>query len=80
MMAVGFTPYLRRDLPAAERAWRKVEGVSSRDSAEAAFSLGVLLEEQGDGQGARATYQRAVDSGHLWVAPLAERSLSDLDS
>jgi TolA-binding protein len=31
---------------------------------DGAISLGELLEEQGDAEGARATYQQAIDSGH----------------
>ena len=35
----------------------------------AALNLGILLEEQGDVEGARAAYQQAIDSGHADTAP-----------
>jgi hypothetical protein len=39
------------------------------------YGLGVLLAEQGDVAGARAAYQRAIDSGH---AEWALRAAVDL--
>jgi hypothetical protein len=44
----------------------------------AAFSLGVLLEGQGDIQGAKNAYQKAIDSGHAEVAPKAAFSLGNM--
>ena len=41
-------------------------------------NLGVLLAEQGDVEGARAAYQRAIDSGHPEQAPAAMVSLGVL--
>ena len=35
----------------------------------AAFNLGLLLEEQGDLEGAQAAYQLAINSGHLEASP-----------
>ena len=34
----------------------------------AAYNLGLLLEEQGDREGAKAAYQRVIDSGHAEAA------------
>ena len=41
-------------------------------------NLGVLLDEQGDVEGARAAYQRAIDSGHPDEAPRAMVNLGVL--
>ena len=38
-------------------------------------NLGVLLEEQGDLEGARAAYQQAIDTGHPDQAPRAMLNL-----
>ena len=78
MMPAGLTAYLRKDLATAERVWRTVAGGSSRYSPEASFNLGALLEEQGDTEGARGAYQRAIDSGHSEHAPRAEIMLGKL--
>ena len=37
----------------------------------AAFNLGLLLAEQGDVQGAKDAYQKAIDSGHAQAAAMA---------
>ena len=44
----------------------------------AAVNLGVLLEEQGDADGAKAAYQQAIDSGHADQAPKAAVNLGVL--
>jgi tetratricopeptide (TPR) repeat protein len=44
----------------------------------AAFNLGLLLESQGDAEGAKAAYQRAIDSGHRDAAPMAAFDLGIL--
>jgi tetratricopeptide (TPR) repeat protein len=75
VMPAGLTAYLRNDLAVAERIWRTVAGGSSTYSAEAAFNLGALLYEQGDIEGARAAYQRAIDSDHSDAAPMAATNL-----
>ena len=41
-------------------------------------SLGILLEEQGDVEAARAAYQQAVDSGHPDEAPAGTLHLASL--
>ncbi len=41
----------------------------------AAFNRGLLLWQQGDAEGAREAYQRAIDSGHPDAAPKAEVGL-----
>jgi hypothetical protein len=43
----------------------------------AAVMLGVLLEEQGDADGAKAAYQQAIDSGHADMAPMAAVNLGN---
>ena len=37
--------------------------------------VGALLQQQGDVDGARADYQRAIDTGHPEQAPRAMRNL-----
>jgi len=37
-----------------------------------------LLAGQGDADGAKAAYQRAIDSGHADAAPMAARNLGVL--
>jgi len=44
----------------------------------AAVSLGVLLAEQGDLDGARAAYHRAIDSGVAELAATAQHYLDAL--
>lgn len=43
-----------------------------------ANALGILLEEQGDADGARAAYQQSIDSRHADQAPKATRNLEIL--
>ena len=43
-----------------------------------ATCLGGLLERQGDVEGAKAAYQRAIDSGHADYAPMAAECLEQL--
>ena len=66
----------------AERAARALtSAVGSTDpaiAATAAFSLGILLAEQGDAAGARAAYHRAIDSGHAEHASNAAAGLGHL--
>ena len=63
-MSAGLTAYLRNNLAGAEHIWRTLAGGTSDYSAEAAYNLGVVLAEQGDSEGAREAYQRAIDSEH----------------
>ncbi len=44
----------------------------------AALNLGLLLEDQGDADGAKAAYQQAIDYGHADAALLAVRNLGAL--
>ena len=41
-------------------------------------ALGDLLRDQGDVDGARAAFQRAIDSGHADIAAFARKQLSRL--
>ncbi len=41
-------------------------------------TLGLLLQEQGDLEGAKAAYQQAIDSGHADWAPRAAFGLGEL--
>ena len=45
----------------------------------ALVNLGVLLAEQGDAAGARAAYQRVIDSDHPDMAPMSTRLVELLD-
>jgi tetratricopeptide (TPR) repeat protein len=74
----GYTAYLRNDLAIAERIWRTFASGSSTDSAIAAIDLGNLLDEQGDAEGARRLYQRAIDSNHPEAVALAARNLGEM--
>ena len=60
---------LRR--PTSGRSTRRHPDYAPR----AAFNLGVLLEKQGDVAGARAAYQRAIDSGKPDYALMAAVNL-----
>ena len=60
----------------AAQAWRKAAVSGHTDAApQAVFSLGVLLERQGDVQGAKDAYQKAIDSGQSHAAPRAAFNL-----
>jgi len=45
---------------------------------EAARNTGVLLQANGDTEGARAAFQQAIDSGHAEQMPKAELNLGVL--
>ena len=77
-MSAGVTAYLRNDLAGAEHIWRTIAGGTSAHLAEAALNLGILLEKQGDLEGAREAYQRAIDSEHPEYAPAATSNLGVL--
>src|SRR5262249_21777789 len=50
----------------ARKAWTKAADSGDADAVpQAAGNLGTLLKEQGDMEGAKAAYQRAVDAGHV---------------
>lgn len=75
LTVIGQAAY-RADKPTtAESAWR--QAVDKGDSS-APFRLGILLEQQGDVKGARAAYQRAIDSGHAEWSPGAAVNLGAL--
>jgi len=76
LTVIGLTAYRAGNLATAETAWR--QAIDESDSEEAAFGLGVLLGEQGDVEGAKAAYQRAIDSGHTAQTPLAALGLGGL--
>lgn len=77
-MSVGLTAYLRSDLTGAEHIWRYLAEGSSTYSTEAVFNLGISLAEQGNPDGAREAFQRAIDSDHPDVAPMALGNLGNL--
>jgi tetratricopeptide (TPR) repeat protein len=77
-LTAGITAYLRGDKGGAEHIWNTLAGGSSARSAQAAFNLGLLLEEEGDRDGAGAAYQLAIDSGHHDLAPRAGVNLGRL--
>ncbi len=82
-LAVGMTGYIRGSVDAAEDAWAKAANSGDPDVAsgsEAAFNLGVLLEEQGENARAEEAYQLAIASGHAEAAPAAAQALQRLRS
>ncbi|MGI8311562.1 tetratricopeptide repeat protein [Saccharopolyspora hattusasensis] len=71
--------WINGDHAAAERELRTVLADGDFDSAvHANCLLGALLDERDDAAGARAMYQRAIDSGHPIYAQLAAISLGPL--
>jgi len=78
-MEVAMTAYLRDQRGESGRIWRTLGGRSSVQAPKAAFNLGVLLREQGDAEGARRAYQKAIDSDHPDVAPIARDLLRYLE-
>ena len=78
-MEVAMTAYLRDQRGESGRIWRTLGGRSSVQAPKAAFNLGVLLREQGDAEGARDAYQKAIDSDHPDVAPIARDLLRYLE-
>lgn len=78
-MEVAMTAYLRDQRGESGRIWRTLGGRSSVQAPKAAFNLGLLLREQGDAEGARDAYQKAIDSDHPDVAPIARDLLRYLE-
>jgi len=77
LVSLGYTAeniYHRDEI--AIQAWRQAaSSEDTRAAPRAAFCLGTLLEKQGDMQGAKDTYQKAIDSGHANAAPAAAFAL-----
>jgi len=71
---IGLAAYDAGKSATAETAWRQ----AADEAPGAANNLGVLLEEQGDLEGAKAAWQRAIDSGHPEAAPGAAYNLGVL--
>ena len=70
--AVGMAAYARGVISAAIAAFRKGSATEQVDAIPmAAFNLGVLLEREGDIDGARTAYQMVTDSG---PSPQASRA------
>ena len=60
-------------------AWRKAADSGHADAAPmAAYNLGLLLQNQGDVQGAKDAYQKAIDSGDADAAPMGAIGLGDV--
>ena len=80
LLRIGYTAeFTYHRVEAALRAWRVAANSGHTDVApRAAFSLGNLLREQGDADGAKAAYQQAIDSGHPDTAPGASNNLGHL--
>ena len=72
---IGVSAYLRKLPLRAQNFFTAVAAEKSEWAPKAAFNLGVLLAEQGDLAGAKAAYQRAIDSGHAEWAPKAAVNL-----
>jgi tetratricopeptide (TPR) repeat protein len=78
VLHVGFTAYTRGLRDVAQRAWQLVTQSGDHAAGQAAYDLGILLEEQGDLEGAQTAFQLAVDSSHPAAAPLAAVRLGQL--
>jgi hypothetical protein len=74
----GVSAYLRQLPLRAQKIFTAIAAEHSVAAPWAAFSLGVLLQEQGDFEGAKAAYQQAIDSGHIEWAPIAADNLERL--
>ncbi|MEU4540282.1 tetratricopeptide repeat protein, partial [Streptosporangium sp. NPDC023825] len=76
---ITYTAYQRNQITHAITAARKATTSPDPDHApQAAFNLGVLLDEQGDPQGAQEAYQLAINSDHPDHAPQAAFNLGFL--
>ena len=70
LISVGFMAQANRRMDFAKQAWRKA--AASGDSnvvLEVSLANGVMLLEEGDVEGAHATFQQLIDSGHPRLAP-----------
>jgi tetratricopeptide (TPR) repeat protein len=76
--AVGVAAYNREDMRAAITAVRKFTTSDYPAVPLAVVALGSLLQEQGDMEGAKEAYRRAIDSGNGEAAPLAALNLGYL--
>ena len=80
LVSLGYNAYvIYHQIEIAAHAWRKAADSGDADVAPGAWgNLGLLLDDQGDVQGAREAYQQAIDSGHADEAPTAAVKLADL--
>jgi tetratricopeptide (TPR) repeat protein len=78
-VSIGYTAQFTYGRPeVAILAWSQAANAEPTSGANAAaVGLGWLLAGQGDLAGARAAYQRAVDSGDASVVPMATVGLAD---
>jgi tetratricopeptide (TPR) repeat protein len=63
LTVIGNTAYLAGNLAIAGTAWRRAS--DSNNYPFASLNLGLLLEQQGDVEGAKAAYQKAIKSRDL---------------
>jgi tetratricopeptide (TPR) repeat protein len=63
LTVIGYTAYRAGNLAIAETAWRRAS--DSYNYPFASLNLGWLLEDQGDVEGAKAAYQKAIKSRDL---------------
>jgi tetratricopeptide (TPR) repeat protein len=75
---IGIGACLYGNVQAAELAFGRAESRRSRHAARAANNLGLLLRQHGDVSGARAAFQRAMDTNDSDVAPRAANNLGTL--
>jgi tetratricopeptide (TPR) repeat protein len=78
VLHVGFTAYTRGLGDVAQRAWQLVAKSGDHAAGQAAYDLGILLQEQKDLEGAQTAFQLAVDSSHPTAAPSAAVRLGQL--
>jgi tetratricopeptide (TPR) repeat protein len=64
----GVSAYYRQLPLRAQKIYTAIAAQNSDAAPMAAFNLGVLLEEQGDLEGAKAAFQQAIDSDHSDIA------------
>ena len=71
LISLGYTAYAAYRQPnIAGKAWEQAANSDDPDVAPtAAVNLGLLLDEQGNIDGACVAFQKAIDSGHLQQAP-----------
>ena len=63
---------MRDEIAAAVSAYRKASNSSNTEHAiSAIMGLGLLLDEQGDAEGAEKAFRKVIESGHAVQGPLA---------
>ena len=77
-LSTGFGAYFRKIPHRPQQIFTAVAAGDTEEAAWARLTLGLLLREQDDVEGAKAAYQRAIDSGHAKPASDAAFNLGVL--